>query len=113
MKQFELKVVPIDGDSAGRRLNYRDELSALVKNFPDGVSIAEMGDAIAIAQKLRNAKDESTIFLEDAEHAYLIARMANNRFTIAAQEIVDMSRALSEAKPVSMPHAVNGKQKRG
>lgn len=112
MKKLELKVIPIKDDADGRILNYRDQLAALVKNFPDGgISVAEMGDAIAIARKLRDAKDGDTIFLEDAEHDYLVKRMAQNRFTIAAQEIVDMAKALSEAPAVSIPHIVNSKKR--
>lgn len=112
MKQFKLKVVAIAGDPDGRLLNYREALLALVRVFPDGITIAEMSDAIGVARKLRAAGDLDTILLENAEHAYLVARLAANRFTIAAEEIVEMSETLSKAAEVPAPHIISASKKR-
>lgn len=107
MKKFLLKVVPIAGDPDGRTLNYRDQLLALVRNFPDGISIAEMGDAISVSKKLRGAGDTDTLVLENAEHAYLLDRLDGNRFTIAAEEIVEMRNTLAHAEEIPAPHLVS------
>lgn len=112
MKQFRLKVVPITGDPDGRLLNYREQLLALVRVFPEGISIAEMGDAISVARKLRAAGDVDTVLFENAEHTYLVARLAANRFTIAAEEIVAMSQELSAAAEVAAPHIISTSKKR-
>ena len=106
MKKIQLLSVPVTNSQAAKdfELDYRFEFLRLVEVVPEGITISEMGDAIKIADKLRIAQTGSTVYLEDAEHAYLLNRVKNFRFQLVCREIYDMLESLKNAVTEDAPH---------
>jgi len=105
MKSFQLKkTILTNSQTDGFELNYRREFLQLVEVIPEGITISQMGTAIKVAEKLRHASDEGKVFLEDAEHEYLLNRLKNNKWKLVGPEIVEMVKVVEDATTEEAPH---------
>ena len=110
MKQIKLIETPITNSQApeGFKLNYRTEFLRILEIVPEGATVSQMGAAIKIVDKLNNTQIGHALFLEDAEHAYLKAKLDAARFIFVAPEIVAMVEAVANAEGCEAPHLAQG-----
>ena len=66
------------------------------------MTIIEMGIAVRIGDKLRGADIGDDVLLEDAEQEWLASRMKARRFSIVAQEVIEMVEAVANAPRVGV-----------
>lgn len=106
MKAIRLITTPISNTHADKSfvLNYRKEYLGMVEIIPEGITASQMGAAVKVAEKLRQASDNAMLFLEDSEWEYLKARAEGYKFQIVAAEIIEMVDAVKQAKDADSPH---------
>lgn len=107
MKRFKLITTQVTSNSQvpeAFELNYRKEFLRMIEIAPEGTTVSQMGTAIKVAKKLQDTPDDGTVFLEDAEHEYLLGKARAFRFTLIAAEIVEMIEAVEKAETCEAPH---------
>lgn len=99
MRRIELKEVAITNTHAPEfKLNYRNEFLQACEISPEGLTIAEMGVVVKIADKLRSIENGSVLALEEAEYEWLTAQMKRRRFSIICEELITMVSELAGAQ---------------
>ncbi|MEI3850033.1 MULTISPECIES: hypothetical protein [unclassified Ensifer] len=77
--------------------NARDQLRTIIADGPKstGYSISEVRAAVKVLDKLDEAPADATaIELEDAEHAFVLARVKDVSWTIAHADIIAFTEAI-------------------
>lgn len=92
-------------------LDYQREFLRLVEIVPDGITASQMGTAIKLAKKLRDAETGNHLLLEDAEWAYLKDKLTSAKFNFVAAEIVAMVEAVSQAEDIGS-HLISEEKRR-
>ncbi|MCI0353075.1 MAG: hypothetical protein L0Z53_26950 [Acidobacteriales bacterium] len=80
------------------RLSYKTEFLRLCEISAEGMTISQMGDAIAVAKKIRDAEIGDTVSLENAEWEFLKSKLQSNRWTLISPEVVEMVKAVEAAE---------------
>lgn len=98
MKQIDLKVVPfgLDLDPESKAIfNYQDALMDILRVREQGMDLVEMEKALSCIGKIKRGTDK--VILDDAEHAYLIARVSEHKFRIADSALVQFVKDIRNA----------------
>lgn len=78
-------------------LSYRSEFLRLLEIIPEGITATDMVALLDVIRKLQDAKETSTMWLEENEWTTLRDRVKEARFTIVAPQIVEMVNAVTTA----------------
>lgn len=92
MRAIELKTAKFED---GGDLNYRDYLLNIVKTKSEGMLLDEVAQVIRVIGAVRQANE--TLYLEDADHAYLVQRIDRVSWTVADQVVLDFVHDIKEA----------------
>lgn len=100
MKKVELKEIPLDDKS---KLVYLTEMITCLRApaGEGGTDLEEMATVIPIIQKLKAAGGETSILLEDAEHAVIAERIKNQKFALNHEALYEMLTDITEADSVA------------
>lgn len=99
MKVINLKVVPMLHSSLPSDfiLNYKNEYLRLLDVVPEGVTVVELADLVAVINKLKASNDEDTLKLQESEWNALKKRVESTKFNLIAPEILQMCQAVINA----------------
>lgn len=99
MRVIDLKVVPMSHPSLPDdfTLNYKNEYLRLLDVVPEGVTVVELADLVAVISKLKASNDEGTLKLEESEWSAIKKRVESAKFNLIAPEILHMCQAVINA----------------
>jgi hypothetical protein len=107
MRRLDLINTAITHSSAPKdfSLSYRTEFLRVLEIIPEGITATNMVALLDVIRKLQDAKETSTVWLEEAEWTTLRDRVKEARFTIVAPQIVEMCNAVVNAPKVETAKA--------
>lgn len=97
MREIELKKIK-GGD--GRVYDYKDLILTIARTHPRGITIADMEKAVRVVG-CAQAADE-TLLLEDADWEVLKAYVQDYPFLVAAPELLQFWKDISEAPEIEI-----------
>lgn len=117
MRKIELKEVDyvMEGTTKAQTLNYKNSMVIMLRRpklaGAGGVDHEEAAVTLPIIKKLREAKDGDFLLLEEAEWKELSERAKSQKWSMAVQEIFDMTESIMNAPKVEVKESEDETEK--